>query len=408
MEILFLRFAANTEHRVIDEDTPVHWVLSSDDTDANNCGKVKLSHAAELIQDRKVVILLPIEQLFVSTVAVQTKNRKQLEKAIPYALEDDLTEDIENVHFASGKRTDDGEIPVIVIAKANLDHLISILSSVNILPDIITSDIYGLEWKENQWTLCIDEQHLLARTSAWDGFGCETSDFVDFIQFAMSGQETKPERFEVYSHPDENLEYISKLENVAFDDFWSPASFVRGFNEEECINLLQGSYAKADKTHKTVRPWKIAAALAAIWFVISVAHVGLEYSRLNKLDGQLTAEIEQVFSRTFPDARNIVNPRVQMQQRLKKLTSNESATSDADFLKYLHQSGYELYKNQNISITDIQYKNNELSLDIKTKDIQVLEAVKSKLQSKQINAELQAAKSVDDFVLAKMLVKEAQ
>ena len=408
METLFLRFVANSEHRVIDEETSVHWVLVTDDSDANNCGKVKLSHASELIQDRKVVILLPIEHLFVTTTAVQTKNRKQLEKAIPYALEDDLTEDIENVHFAIGKRTENGEIPVIVISNANLDHLISTLSKVNILPDIITSDIYGLEWKENQWTLCIDDQHLLARTSPWDGFGCETNDFVDFIQFAMSDKDAKPERFEVYSHPDENLEYISKLDNVVFDDFWSPASFVRGFNEEDCINLLQGSYAKADKQHKTVRPWKIAAALAAIWFAVSLAHLGLDYSRLNKLDGQLTAEIEQVFSRTFPDVKNIVNPRVQMEQRIKKLSSNETSVSNADFLKYLHQSGYELYKNKNVSITDIQYKNNQLSLDIKTKDIQILESVKTKLQSKNINAELQTAKSIDDFVLARMLVKESQ
>ena len=251
-------------------------------------------------------------------------------------------------------------------------------------------------------------QHLLARTSPWDGFGCETSDFVDFIQFAMGDQASKPERFEVFSHPDENLEYISKLDNVVFDDFWSPASFVRGFKEDECINLLQGGYAKADKQHKTVRPWKIAAALAAIWFVILLAHLSLDYSRLNSLDSKLTAKIEQVFTSTFPDVKKIVNPRVQMEQRLKKLSNNESSVSNADFLKFLHQSGYELYKNHNISITDIQYKNNQLSLDIKTKDIQVLEAVKTKLQSKQINAELQTAKSVEDFVLARMLVKEAQ
>ena len=170
MEILFLRFAANTEHRVIDEDTPVHWVLSSDENDANNCGKVKLSHAAELIQDRKVVILLPIEHLFVTTVAVQTKNRKQLEKAIPYALEDELTEDIENVHFASGRRTENGEIPVIVISKANLDHLLSVLNAVNILPDIITSDIYGLVWRENQWTLCIDDTTLVSENESLGWF----------------------------------------------------------------------------------------------------------------------------------------------------------------------------------------------------------------------------------------------
>ncbi len=406
METLFLRFTSHSENRVIDEDTSVNWVLLTDDTEANNCGTVKLSHASSLIQDRKVVILLPIEHVFVTTVAVQTKNRKQLEKAIPYTLEDDLTEDIEDVHFALGKRTDKGEIPVIVISRSILDHLIEVLSRVNILPDIITADVFGLEWTDNQWTLCIDNQHLLARTNQWSGFGCETSDFVDYIKAAISEQGQEPERIHVFSHPDENLEYIGKLNNVSFDDFWSPTAFIRGFEEDACINLLQGSYAKADKQHKTVRPWKIAAGLAAIWFVISLAHVGLEYSRLSSIDSKLSAQIEQVFKKTFPDVKRIVNPRLQMEQRLKKLTDTGSSSSNADFLKYLHQSGYELYKDPGVSITDIQFKNNELTLEIKTKNIQTLEAVKTKLQSKQLNAELQTAKTIDDFVLARMLVKE--
>ena len=406
METLFLRFLANSEHRIIDEDTSVRWVLETDDTEANNCGTVKLSHASTLIQDRRVVILLPIEHLYVTSVAVQTKNRKQLEKAIPYALEDDLTEDIEKLHFSLGKRTENGEIPVIVIARANLDHLIATLSAVNILPDIITSDIFGLDWNKDQWTLCIDDNHLLARTSLWNGFGCETSDFTDFMQVAVSEDNATPNRIETYSHPDENLEKISALENIHFDDFWSPTAFIRGFNEDVCINLLQGSYVKADKQHKIIRPWKIAAGLAVIWIAISMAHVGIEYSRLNNLDAKLTAEIDQVFKRTFPEVKNIVNARVQMEQRFKDLTNTGKNNSNADFLKFLHQSGYELYKDPNVSITDMQYKNSELSLEIKTKNIQILEAVKSKLQSKNIKAELQTAKSVDDFVIARMQVSE--
>ncbi len=117
METLFLRFLANTENRVIDEDTTVRWVLETEESEANDCGTVKLANAAELIQDRRVVILLPVEQLYLGLVAVQTKNRKQLEKAIPYALEDDLTQDIEDLHFALGKRTENREIPVAVISK---------------------------------------------------------------------------------------------------------------------------------------------------------------------------------------------------------------------------------------------------------------------------------------------------
>ncbi len=406
METLFLRFLGNAENRVIDEDTSVRWVLVTDISEANDCGIVKLANAAELIQDRKVVILLPIEQLYITSVAVHTKNKKQLEKAIPYTLEDDLTEDIENLHFALGRRKDDGEIPVIVISKSHLDHLIKILSNVNVLPDVITADIYGLDWDQDQWTLCIDDGHLLARTDQWNGFGCDTKDFNDFMNAAVNEQSEMPSKIFVYSHPDEKLEDILKLTNVQLDDFWSPSAFIKGYSHDECINLLQGDYVKADKQHKTIRPWKIAAALAAIWVAISMGQTAIEYSRLNTLDKSLTAEIDQTFKRTFPDVKKVVNARVQMEQRIKALSSSGETTSDADFLKFLHQSGYELYKDPNILITDLQYKNNQLSLDIKTKNIQVLEAIKSKLQSKNINAELKTAKTVDDFVLARMQVSE--
>ena len=406
METLFLRFFANAKNRVIDEDSSVRWVLVTDSAEANDCGTVKLANAAELIQDRKVVILLPIEQLYITSVAVQTKNKKQLEKAIPYTLEDDLTEDVENLHFSLGKRKDDGEIPVIVISKSHLDHLIKILSDVNVLPDVVTADIYGLDWHEDQWTLCIDDGHLLARTEQWNGFGCETNDFTDFMNASLSEQSEMPSKVIVYSHPDEKLEDILKLPNVQLDDFWSPSAFIKGYSNDECINLLQGDYVKADKQHKTIRPWKIAAALAAIWVAISMSHSAIEYSKLNTLNKQLTAEIDQTFKRSFPDVKKVVNARVQMQQRMKEFSSSGAKTSDADFLKFVHQSGYELYKDPNILITDLQYKNNQLSLDIKTKNIQILETVKSKLQSKNINAELKTAKTVGDFVIARMQVSE--
>tara|TARA_R110002049_G_scaffold13509_3_gene58797 strand:- start:148389 stop:149615 length:1227 start_codon:yes stop_codon:yes gene_type:complete len=406
VETLFLRFLTNTENRIIDEDTSVRWVLVTNDSEANDCGTVKLTNAAELIQDRRVVILLPIEQLYVTSVAVQTKNRKQLEKAIPYTLEDDLTEDIENLHFALGKRKDDGEVPVMVISRSHLDHLIEILSSVNVLPDVITADIYGLDWYEDQWTLCVDNGHVLVRTQQWAGFGCEINDFSEFMTAALSDQSEAPDKIFVYSHPDEKLDDILKLPNIQLDDFWSPSAFIRGFSSDDCINLLQGGYVKADKQHKTIRPWKIAAALAAIWVTISMGQTAIEYSRLNTLNNKLSTEIDQVFRRTFPDVKKVVNARVQMQQRIKELSSSGESSHDADFLKFLHQSGYELYKNPDISITEMQYKNNQLSLDIKTKNIQILETVKTKLKSKNINAELQTAKTVDDHVMARMQVSE--
>lgn len=410
METIYFRLDANSEHPAINEEIPLHWVLAADGSEADNCGTVKLAHAASLVQDRKVIILLPAENLFITAVSIQTRNNRQLEKAIPYALEDDLTEDIENLHFAVGKRADNGQTPVMVVAKVYLDNLIAAFNKINILPDIITADIFGLACRPHQWTLCMDKKRLLARTGKWSGFGCAGDIVTDFMQAAVSEAQSRPQTIAVHRHPDETLTSFRQFDHVYYhyDDFWSPSVFTQGFSENSCINLLQGRYAGADKTHKTARPWKIAAVLATVWIGLSMAQAGIEYARFKHTDQQLTDEIVQVFKDTFPEARNVSigNVRVRMDQKFKALTQPDKGAANTDFLNFLHQSSYELNKDSNSSIIGIQFKNNQLSLDIKTKDIQALEAIKTSLQSKNIQAELQTAKSVDDFILARMQVSK--
>ena len=77
-----------------------------------------------------------------------------------------------------------------------------------------------------------------------------------------------------------------------------------------------------------------------------------------------------------------------------------------DFLKLLHHIAYELSKNSDVAIASIRYRNDELSLEVNTKDIQVLEAAKNNLQAKNITAELQSAKSEEDFIRAQLVVSE--
>ncbi|MEM7304077.1 MAG: type II secretion system protein GspL [Pseudomonadota bacterium] len=410
METLFIRFLASTELHSVNDETSVRWIITSSDESEENCGIVKLANIPELIQDRRVIILLPIETLYITTVTLQTKNRKQLEKAIPFALEDDLTEDIENLHFSYGQRTHDNQIPVIVISNRQLDELLSNLNELRIIPDIITADIFGLPWTEdNRWTARIESNHAIVRTTEWSGFACETSDIIDFISLASLDEEQPPEVISVKSHPDENITELKKLANVIVEDHWSPTALVDGFDQSQYINLLQGSYAKQDKQHKTVLPWKIAAGLAAVWLAITMLHVSVEYYQYKDLNSKLTAEIDQTLLETFPDIQRIPQgaARSMMEQRLKRLDTQDGSTdNETDFLKLLHQSGYELSKDQNISIIDFDYKNNELSLDIKASDIQILENVKTKLKSRNINAELQTAKNIDDYVLARMDISE--
>ena len=59
---------------------------------------------------RKVVLLLKSNEVVLTTAVIPSKNRKQLLQAIPYALEDTLAEDIENLHFAVHQNSNTEEL----------------------------------------------------------------------------------------------------------------------------------------------------------------------------------------------------------------------------------------------------------------------------------------------------------
>ncbi|HVH36514.1 MAG TPA: type II secretion system protein GspL, partial [Tahibacter sp.] len=58
----------------------------------------------------RIVVLVPgAEVLLLETPAV-SKNRSQLAKAVPYALEDQLAQPVEELHFALAAKADGGNI----------------------------------------------------------------------------------------------------------------------------------------------------------------------------------------------------------------------------------------------------------------------------------------------------------
>ena len=411
METLFIRFL-NTESGVsYSPDDSVQWILSSQTVSDGNCGNIKLANVHELVQDRNVVILLPVEHVYISTVDLQTRNKKQLMKAVPFALEEELAEDIESMHFAFGERTDSGLLPVTAINKQNLDDLLEVLNDVDLIPHVITPDIFGIETQANKWVICADQQRALVRTSQWSGFSCESMFLDEFVKLALNEEETAPQQILVYQHPDEDVMKLSLLSasagtEIKSADHWSPTLFASGYDANQCINLLQGSYAKKDKTHITYRPWKIAAALGAIWLTLSFGTATIELWSLKSEELALDQEIEKVMRQTFPDIQNVVNARVQMEQRLKELGNLSQANDGNDFLKTLSITGTEIKRRKNIQVSTIDFSKQRMQLELQSSDIQQIEQMKQALAQRNLVAEIVSADTGGKGVNAKLSIQE--
>ncbi len=77
-----------------------------------------LQNAAEEAAGLRVVVLVAGTDCLLTEVTIPGKNRQKLLRAVPYTLEDQLSDEVENLHFALGESSADDRWPVVVINRS--------------------------------------------------------------------------------------------------------------------------------------------------------------------------------------------------------------------------------------------------------------------------------------------------
>src|ERR1700730_576261 len=82
-----------------------------------------LSLAAARAAGRRVCVLVPGADVLLAEPDVPVKAGARLQQLVPYALEEHLADDIDDLHFAIGRRAGEASrAPVAVVARALLDE----------------------------------------------------------------------------------------------------------------------------------------------------------------------------------------------------------------------------------------------------------------------------------------------
>ncbi|MCG8433245.1 MAG: type II secretion system protein GspL, partial [Gammaproteobacteria bacterium] len=168
------------------------------------------------------------------------------------------------------------------------------------------------------------------------------------------------------------------------------------------INLLQGEYRREEDSSAWWRPWRAAAVLLASWLLLGLSGFFTEFYSLSNEETQLDSEIEKVFRDTFPDVRNVVNPRVQMEQRLALL---RGGASEQDFLQLLTIVGTALQKHKGTEVNALTYRNGQLDISLLTDNVQTLDNLKNQLaESNALSVEIQSANNRGDKVEGRLQI----
>ena len=349
---------------------------------------LSIEELAELYPDAKATLLIDSTLIHSTRIALPDTHRQRLLKAAPYALEDQLACDIDDVHFTLGKRESDNLIPVVCINKALLKKILAQFNQATIHITAICPDLLALPLAEHQWTLLLDEQTAYIKLSAQSGYFCERENLPLILPSLLQQSATPPQTLLIVTQTDTDNETINNLfagtDLPRITQHYSQSLlhvFATHLQDARSMNLLQGDLAIKSDSSVQWRIWRIAAFAAAGWLVIKLLVAGLEIQMLNQINQQLTVNIESEFKRIFPDAKKFSGMQSRVKNRLKQLRGGDDESNEI-FLQMLAEAAPAL-TTEGLIIRNIAYRERHIDLELQANSLQILETAKSKLDTQR-------------------------
>ena len=287
-----------------------------------------LTLAAPRVAGRRVCVLVPGADVLLAEPEVPVKAGTRLQQLVPYALEEHLAEDIDELHFAIGKRpADSTRSPVAVVARALLDEWLAQLRACGVEPDVVYADSDLLPENPGQAVALLEEDAVSVRPPGGSPVTLPADALGEALEIARSAGSTATggRGLILYTGAAEWKRHAALVEGARpqFDGIKVQlltsgplALFAQQLPSATPINLLQGSYEPTASRTVGIRAWRVAAILLASLVGLHVVGKAAELQLLKKREHQVDASIRQTFSSAMPGESPVGDARHRMEQRL--------------------------------------------------------------------------------------------
>ncbi len=349
---------------------------------AGQGGVEELAAAARL---HDLVLLVPTADVLLTQVTLPVRNRSRLRQATPFALEEDLAEDIEELHFALGT-TAAGKTPVAVVARARMAQWLEALEVAGTPVAAILPDVLALPHRDGCWSLLVDAERVLLRSGSAAGIEIDSADAEMVIRRLLQRAEAPPGEVDLYTTPAGSdvcgplrallEEHGMEVHEYAVSGLLACADLrpLRALP----VNLRQGPFAPRQAARRQWLRWRAAAALLAAFVALQF---GLGLYRLQRMQSEnhaLEEQTRQLFHRAFPDIHRVVDMRAQARQQLAQLRAQTGGGS-ARFLEMLDRFSTALGNGQSITLKGISYDRGVLDLNVRADKLDRIDRLKKSI-----------------------------
>jgi general secretion pathway protein L len=380
-----------------------------------------LTLAAAVSRAGKVITLAPATQVLLAEPELPPGSGVKLARAVPFALEEQLTEDIDQLSFAVGRRRPSGGTAVAAVSHRVLQAWVADLSAAGLEPVAVYADVSLMPENPSQTVLWLENDRLAVRRPGRLPFAVELSPVSEALTVAgiiadpldTTAQPKSPESAVLYITR-EDWERTEEEFSRLIDQFDSlnvqllsdgPLPWLaRGIESPDAVNLLQGEFARTTDYGARWQRWRTAAVLAACLLIVHVAAQALQIRQAKREAAQLDGQIATVFSTAMP-AEAPSDPRRQMQSRLTLI--RRSGAGPENFLRTLKVLSDALQAAPKTAIDDLSYREDSLEMKITAPSLATLSQLSQVIGKQGVTAEIQSSTPVAGGVEAHLQLRSA-
>ncbi len=404
------------------DGAPARWmVCNSDGQVVVNAVSGELAQATAMSTGRRVAVIVPAGDALATDSDAPAKGATKLAQVVPYALEERVADEIENLHFAIGERSaDTGRVPVTVVQRARLEAWLTQLRAAGLAPSAIYPRSALLPAMPGQLIVLLDGDSMTLRVvegppqvlparSVPDAFEMALASQVS----AVAGLEPAPLGLLLYSGHDEWEAHQLQIDALR-DRFTGvkvqllPAGPLEVLAPAaaggEAVNLLQGPFAVASSLQQGWNSWRIAAILAGALLCLHIGARYFELSGLRKSEAALDTSIQQVFRTAMPGEQNATNARRRVEKRLAEI---RGCGGGGALLPSLSAVANARPASPSARIEGITFRDGTLNLRINAPDAASLDAIGQQLRSSSWKADILSGSASGDSYSGQLQIRKA-
>lgn len=305
---------------------------------------------------------------------------RKAREALPFALEEQLAESIDELHFAFDKaHYQNKHYLIAVLNKQRMHYLMTIFKEKDIEFELITLDWFAVP----AHTLCVFGNTLVVNNHDFKG--------------ALSG--------DLAAH------YLKKhplTQTLIFSDSTLTSDNPTEKQEEDSctwiaqqlatlkpLNLCQGTMLKENASEWITKGYQLVAALAGFWLLSLLLVHGIALFIINKKTSLIDEQIAVIYHQFFPEAKQVISPKF----RINQLLNTDSANAQTRFWFLLNQLA-KVIKDNTTTIEQVRYQNKALLVTLICPDFSKLEQIEKKLAASQLKVKQTQASTQNQQVVA--------